>query len=133
MVLEIPVWYLHPPDMVPQPSLPPQTKGILMQIHILNPTMPPTFPLTSTPVTAGGRQKKKDPTAPLPPCVQPPCTLWEKYGHPTNTCPSLPELCNLIQLARAPPPLVASSCTTAISPNTNRKGPRTKFACAICS
>jgi hypothetical protein len=24
MVLEIPVWYLHPPEMVPRPSLPPQ-------------------------------------------------------------------------------------------------------------
>jgi hypothetical protein len=23
MVLEIPIWYLHPPDMVPKPSLPP--------------------------------------------------------------------------------------------------------------
>jgi hypothetical protein len=30
MVLEIPVWYLHPPTMVPQPSLPPQIKGIPM-------------------------------------------------------------------------------------------------------
>jgi hypothetical protein len=25
MVLAIPIWYLHPPEMVPQPSLPPQT------------------------------------------------------------------------------------------------------------
>jgi hypothetical protein len=55
MVLEIPVWYLHPPEMVPQPSLPPQTEGILMQIPILTPTIPPTPPLTSTPATAGGR------------------------------------------------------------------------------
>jgi hypothetical protein len=30
MVLEIPVWYLHPPEMVPQPSLNPQTEGIPM-------------------------------------------------------------------------------------------------------
>jgi hypothetical protein len=55
MVLEIPVWYLHPPEMVPQPSLPPQTEGILMQIPILTPTIPPTPPLTNLPATAGGR------------------------------------------------------------------------------
>jgi hypothetical protein len=67
MVLEIPVWYLHPPEMVPQPSLPPQTEGIPMQIPILTPTIPPTPPLTSTPATAGGRRKKKEPTTPLPP------------------------------------------------------------------
>jgi len=30
MALYIPVWYLPPPEMVPQPSLPPQTKGIPM-------------------------------------------------------------------------------------------------------
>jgi hypothetical protein len=59
--------------------------------------------------------------------------LCEKDGHPTNKCPSLPELRNLIQLPRAPPPLVASSSTVAISPNTSSKGLRTKFACAICS
>jgi hypothetical protein len=30
MVLSIPIWYLHPPVMVPQPSLPPQSEGIPM-------------------------------------------------------------------------------------------------------
>jgi hypothetical protein len=34
--------------------------------------------------------KKERATAPLPPRVQPPCALCEKYGHPTNKCPSLP-------------------------------------------
>jgi hypothetical protein len=67
MVLSIPVWYLHPPEMVPQPSLPPQTEGIPMQIPVLTPTAPPSPPLTSTTTTAGGRRKNKDPTAPLPP------------------------------------------------------------------
>jgi hypothetical protein len=37
MVLTIPVWYLHPPAMVPQPSLPPQSEGIPMQIPVLTP------------------------------------------------------------------------------------------------
>jgi hypothetical protein len=69
MVLEILVWYLHPPEMVPQPSLPPQTEGILMQIPILTPTIPPTLPLTSTLATVGARQKKKDPNSPLFPCI----------------------------------------------------------------
>jgi hypothetical protein len=133
MVLEIPVWYLHPPAMVPQPSLPPQTEGISMQIPVPTPTAPPTPPLTSTTATAGGRQKNKEPTAPLPPHVQPPFALCEKDGHPTNKCPSLPELRNLIQLNQAPSPLVASSSTAATSPNTSSKGLRTKFACAICS
>jgi hypothetical protein len=133
MVLEIPVWYLHPPTMVPQPSLPPQTEGIPMQIPVPTTTAPPTPPPTSTTTTVGGRQKKKDPTTPLPPHVQPPCALCEKDGHPTNKCPSLPELRNLIQLPRAPPPLVASSSTVTVSPNTSSKGMRTKFACTICS
>jgi hypothetical protein len=102
MVLEIPVWYLHPPAMVPQPSLPPQTEGIPMQIPILTPTAPPSPPLASTTTTTGGRRKKKDPTTPLPPRVQPPCTLCEKEGHPTNKCPSLPELHNLINFLEQP-------------------------------
>jgi hypothetical protein len=122
MVLEIPVWYLHPPEMVPQPSLPPQIEGILMQIPILTPIPPPSPPPTSTITTAGGRWKNKDPTAPLPPRVQPPCALCNKYGHPTNKCPSLPELRNLIQLPWAMTPLVTSSSTTTASPNTGSKG-----------
>jgi hypothetical protein len=87
MVLEIPIWYLHPPRMVPQQSLPPQTEGIPMQVPILTPTIPPTPPLTNLPATVGGKRKKKEPTTPLPPCVQPPFTLCEKDGHPTNKCP----------------------------------------------
>jgi hypothetical protein len=55
IVLEILVWYLHPPERVPQPSLPPQTEGILMQIPILTPTIPPTPPLTNPLATDGGR------------------------------------------------------------------------------
>jgi hypothetical protein len=39
MVLAIPVWYLHPPEMVPRPSLPPQ-EGLPMTIPILTPTTP---------------------------------------------------------------------------------------------
>jgi hypothetical protein len=45
MVLAIPVWYLHPPEMVPQPSLPPQSEGILMQIPVLTLAMPPSPPI----------------------------------------------------------------------------------------
>jgi hypothetical protein len=41
MVLAIPVWYLHPPEMVPRPSLSPQ-EGIPMTIPILTPTTPST-------------------------------------------------------------------------------------------
>jgi hypothetical protein len=39
MVLEILVWYLHPLEMVPRPSLPPQ-EGLPMKIPILTPTTP---------------------------------------------------------------------------------------------
>jgi hypothetical protein len=66
MVLEIPICYLHPPKMVPQPSLPPQIEGIPMKIPILTPTIPSTTPLTNLPTTARGRRKKKEPTTPLP-------------------------------------------------------------------
>jgi hypothetical protein len=133
MVLAIPVWYLHPPEMVPQPSLPPQTEGIPMTIPILTPTIPSTPPLTNLPATIGGRRKKKEPTAPLPPCVQPPCTLCEKDGHPTNKFPSLPELHNLIQPSQTPSSLATITSTATISPNTSSKGLRTKFTCTICS
>jgi hypothetical protein len=133
MVLAIPVWYLHPPEMVPQPSLPPQMEGIPMTIPILTPTIPSTPPLTNLPATAGGRRKKKEPTAPLPPCIQPPCTLCEKDGHQTNNCPSLPELRNLIPLNQTPSTLATVASTAATSPHSSSKGLRTKFACAICS
>jgi hypothetical protein len=130
MVLAIPVWYLHPPKMVPQPSLPPQKEGIPLTIPILTPTTPP---LTNPPATAGGRRKKKDPIAPLPPHIPPPCTLCEKEGHQTNNFPSLPELQNLIPLIHTPPtPVTTASPATTTTPSSS-KGLRTKFSCAICS
>jgi hypothetical protein len=119
--------------MVPQPSLPPQMEGIPMMIPILTPTIPSTPPLTILPTTIGGKRKKKDPTAPLPSCVQPPCALCEKDGNPTNKCPSLPDLRSLIQLNQKPSPLTTVESTVAFSPNTSRKGLQTKFSCAICS
>jgi hypothetical protein len=129
MVLAILMWYLHPPEMVPRPSLPPQ-EGITMMIPILTPTIPP---LINPPSTAGGRRKKKEPTAPLPPRIPPPCALCEKEGHQTNNCPSLPELRNLIPLNQTPPtPATTSSLVTTTHPSSS-KGLRTKYACAICS
>jgi hypothetical protein len=133
MVLSIPVWYLHPPEMVPQPSLPPKTKGIPMTIPILTPTIPSTPPLTTPPTIAGGRRNKKEPTAPLPPRVQPPCALCEKYGHQTNNCPSLPELQNLIPINQTTSTLATIASTTTTTPHSSSKGFRTKFTCAICS
>jgi hypothetical protein len=136
MVLNIPVWYLHPPTIVPQPSLPPQLEGILMQIPVLTPTTPPSPPPASTTAMVGGRQKKKETTTPLPPLFQPPCTLCEREGHPTNRCPSLPKLRNLIQLPRETTSLVASPSTrstTTTSSTTGNKAMQTKFACAIYS
>jgi hypothetical protein len=64
MVLAIPVWYLHPPAMVPQPSLPPQTEGIPMQIPIPTPTTPLASPLATTAATTGADIKRNSP--PLP-------------------------------------------------------------------
>jgi hypothetical protein len=133
MVLAIPVWYLHPLEMVPRPSIPPKMEGIPMTIPILTPTIPPTPPLTTPPSIAGGRRKNKEPVAPLPPRVQPPCALCEKDGHQTNNCPSLPELCNLIPLNQTPPPLAIISNTAATTSHSSSKGLRTKFSCAICS
>jgi hypothetical protein len=121
MVLAIPVWYLHPLEMVPQPSLPSQTEGIPMMIPILTPTIPSTHPLTNLPTTTRGRRKKKEPTTPLPPRVQPPCALCEKDGHPTNKCPSLPELRNLIQISQPPSPFVTSATTAATALNESNK------------
>jgi hypothetical protein len=129
MVLAIPVWYLHPPEMVPRPSLPPQ-EGIPMTIPILTPTTPP---LTNPPATAGGRRKKKDPTTPLPPRIPPPCALCEKEGHQTNNCPSLPELRNLIPLNQTPTPSATTASPTTTTHPSSSKGLRTKYACAICS
>jgi hypothetical protein len=95
MVLAIPVWYLHPPEMVPRPQA-----GLPMTIPVLTPNTPtaPILPTSLTPIlpnppaTAGGRRAKKEPTAPRPPCIPPPCTLCDREGHQTNNCPSLPEL-----------------------------------------
>jgi hypothetical protein len=44
MVLEIPVWYLRPPEMVPRPQ-----EGLPMAIPVLTPT-PPTTPILPTPL-----------------------------------------------------------------------------------
>jgi hypothetical protein len=124
MVLAIPVWYLHPPEMVPCPQ-----EGLPMTIPVITPT-PPTTPILPTPpATAGGRRQKKEPTTPLPPRISPPCALCDKEGHQTNNCPSLPELRNLIPPNPTPtPPII-----TATTQPSSSKGLKTKFACAICS
>jgi hypothetical protein len=125
MVLSILVSYLHPPVMVPQPSIPPHSEGIPMHILVLAPTTPPSPPILSTTAMTGGRQEKKEPTTPLPPRVQPPCALCEREGHPTNRCPSLLELRNLIQIPQATTSLIASpstSSTTTTSSTIGSKG-----------
>jgi hypothetical protein len=126
MVLAIPVWYLHPPEMVPRPQ-----EGLPMTIPVLTPTSPilPTPP----PATAGGRRKKKEPTAPLPPRIPPPCALCEKEGHQTNNCPSLPELQNLIPINQTPTTPITTASPTATTQPSSSKALRTKFVCAICS
>jgi hypothetical protein len=132
MVLAIPVWYLHPPEMVPRPQA-----GLPMTIPVLTPN-PPITPILPTPLTpilptppapAGGRKTKKEPTAPRPPRIPPPCTLCNKEGHQTNNCPSLPELRNLIPPNPTPTPLT----TTATLQPSSSKELKTKCACAICS
>jgi hypothetical protein len=127
MVLAIPVWYLHPPEMVPRPQA-----GLPMTIPILTPTTPntPTAPILPTPLaTAGGRRAKKEPTSPRPLRIPPPCTLCDKVGHQTNNFPSLPELQNLIPPNPTPTPLTTITTTQPSS----SKELKTKFACAICS
>jgi hypothetical protein len=124
MVLAIPVWYLHPPEMVPRPQ-----EGLPMAIPILT----PTTPILPTPsATAGGRKKQKEPTAPRPPHIPQPCALCEKEGHQTNNCPSLPELRNLIPPNPTSSTPVTTASTTTPNPSSS-KGLRTKFVCAICS
>jgi hypothetical protein len=127
MVLAIPVWYLHPPEMVPrlQEDLP-------MAIPILTPTTLTTPILPTPPATAGGRKKQKEPTAPRPPRIPPPCALCEKEGHQTNNYPSLPELRNLIPPNPTPSTPVTTASNTTPNPSSS-KGLRIKFACAICS
>jgi hypothetical protein len=93
-------------------------------------------PIVGTTVIFGGIRKKKEPTNPLPPQVQPLCALCEREGHPTNRCPTLSELRNLIQIPRATTFLATSPSTssdTTTSSTIGSKGLRTKFACAICS
>jgi hypothetical protein len=132
MVLAILVWYLHPPEMVPRPEA-----GLPMTIPVLTPNTPiaPILPTPLTPIlptppaTAGGRRAKKEPTAPCPPRIPPPCALCDKEGHQTNNCPSLPELRNLIPPNPTPTPLT----TTATLQPSSSKELKTKCACAICS
>jgi hypothetical protein len=132
MVLAIPVWYLHPPEMVPRPQA-----GLPMTIPVLTPNTPiaPILPTPLTPIlptppaTAGGRRAKKEPTTPRPPRIPPLCTLCDREGHQTNNFPSLPELRNLIPPNPTPTPLT----TTATLQPSSSKELKTKCACAICS
>jgi hypothetical protein len=132
MVLAIPVWYLHPPEMVPRPQA-----GLPMTIPVLTPNTPiaPILPTPLTPIlptppaTTGGRRVKKEPTAPCPPRIPPPCALCDREGHQTNNFPSLPELRNLIPPNPTPTPLT----TTATTQPSSSKELKTKCACAICS
>jgi hypothetical protein len=127
MVLEIPLWYLRSPEMVPRPQ-----EGLPMAIPILT-TTTPTTPILPTPAaTAGGRRKQKEPTAPHPPRIPPPCALCEKEGHQTNNYPSLPKLRNLIPPNRTPPTPVTTASPPTPNPSSS-KGLRNKFACTICS
>jgi hypothetical protein len=73
MVLEIPVWYLHPPEMVPQPSLPPQTEGVPMQIPIPTPEATPSPPLAN-PIYSWGQTKEERAHRSSP------------SSHPTSLC-----------------------------------------------
>jgi hypothetical protein len=124
MVLAIPVWYLHSPEMVPRPQ-----EGLPMMIPIITPSIP-VPPILPTPsATTGGRRQKKEPTTPLPPRIPPPCALCDKEGHQTNNFPSLPELRNLIPPNPTPTPPI----TIATTQPSSSKGMKTKFACAICS
>jgi hypothetical protein len=67
MVLSIPVWYLHPPTMVPTPSLPPQIEGLTMYIPIQALATPPSPPTSIKTTTTRDRRKKIKPIAALPP------------------------------------------------------------------
>jgi hypothetical protein len=107
MVLAIPVWYLHPPEMVPRPQA-----GLPMTIPVLTPNTPTAPILPTPPAPAGGRRAKKEPTAPRPPRIPPPCALCDKEGHQTNNCPSLPELRNLIPPNPTPTPLTTTATTS---------------------
>jgi hypothetical protein len=134
MVLAIPVWYLHPPRwFLNHPSLLSQRESDAdPSTNSYHTTLTPNHSTTM----AGGRWKKKEPIAPLPPRVQLPCALCERKGHPTHKCPSLPELRSFIQLPQAPlllaTPPSTSHCYYGVI-NHMQKNIRTNFACAICS
>jgi hypothetical protein len=98
-------------------------------ISIITPT---TLPLTNPPIATGGRRKKKEPTAPLPPCIPPPCTLCEKEGHQTNNCRSLPELRNLIPLNQTSTTPATTASPTTTTHSSSSKGLRTKYTYTIC-
>jgi hypothetical protein len=103
-----------------------------MQILVHDPTTP-SVPPAGINTTTGGRRKKNEIIA--PPWAQPLCALCKREGHPTNRCPTLPELHNLIQLPRATPLLTtppSNSVATTKSSTARKKGLQTNFSCAIC-
>jgi hypothetical protein len=107
-----------------------------MQIPVQAPATPPSPPIGGNTTTTRGRGRKNDPIAPLPPQAQPHFTLCEREGHPTNRCPTLPKLHNLIQLPKETPLLTtppSTSVATTESSTTHKKGLRTNLDCAICS
>jgi hypothetical protein len=55
MVLAIPVWYLHPPEMVPRPQA-----GLPMTILVLTPN-PPITPILPTPLQLGAGKRRRSP------------------------------------------------------------------------
>jgi hypothetical protein len=71
-----------------------------MQILVQAPTIPTPPPPSDNTTTTWGRWRKNEPTTPLPLWAKPPCALCKREGHPTNRCPTLPKLCNLIQLPK---------------------------------
>jgi hypothetical protein len=59
----------------------------------------------------------------------------KEMGHPTNRCPTLPELRNLIQLPRETTLLTTPPSASTATPESSiagNKGLRTKFTCDIC-
>jgi hypothetical protein len=93
MVLAIPVWYLHPPEMVPCPQ-----EGLPHGDSYSHPHHP-HYPHTPHPSGySWGQEEAEGAHLSRPPRIPPLCTLCEKEGHQTNNCPSLPELRNLFPL-----------------------------------
>jgi hypothetical protein len=132
MVLAIPVWYLHPPEMVPRPQVGlPMTIPVLTLNTPLAPILPtPLTPILPTPLLQlGAGERRRSPQLHFLHASPPPCALCDKEGHQTNNFPSLPELRNLIPPNPIPTPLP----TTATTQPSSSKGLKTKCACAICS